>query len=776
MQKMQKNQELEDMGSAIAIVGMSGRFPGANNIKEFWKNLKNGEESIQFFSDEELENSFLEDPNARKDEKVNTQYVKARGILEDVELFDANFFSINPTEAEVMDPQHRIFLECAVHALEDASCVPETYKGIISVYASSYHNMYLLNNLYSNVDLLQTLGSDVIMYHNSHDHLATLLSYKLNLTGASVTVQTACSSSLVAVHLACQSLLTGESDLALAGGVCISVPQKTGYHYQAGGILSSDGHCRSFGAESSGTVFSNAVGIVALKRLEDAAREGDHIYAIIKGSAINNDGSVKAGFMAPSVEGQARVIMEAMSVANVEPNSLDYIETHGTATILGDELEIAALDEVFKKSQLTSLDSKNRIHCALGSVKSNIGHASAASGVVGLIKTALALKHKQLPKSLHCETLNPKIKWDETPFYVNTSLKSWEKRFSNSKSWQEGGQARRAGVSSFGVGGTNAHVILEETPPSLTVTGCGTETRSQDKNASNTRAWQIFALSARTELGLKGYAVDMAAEFMRNDEITLPDLTYTLLTGRNHYEYRVASVVQSGVDPDDFNKKITSDDRVKLGQTFADLTIDETLEKCAIVFMFPGQGSQYARMAQGLYQQEPAFGAIVDECIRLLLKRTGVDLSLLFSFEDATLQNTSIAQPALFIIEYSLAKFLHQLGIKSEYSIGHSIGEYVAACLADVFSLEDALYIVARRGALMQAQKAGSMLVVKLPEPELIQILPQELSIAAINGPDFCVVSGETNAIQKFQQGLSQTEVQSRVLKTSHGFHSAMMD
>ncbi|MFL5663135.1 MAG: type I polyketide synthase, partial [Ktedonobacteraceae bacterium] len=432
-------------GYQVAVVGMAGRFPGAGNVDEFWQNLRNGVESTTFFSDEELleagiDPALLQDPH----------YVKAKPMLKDSDLFDATFFGFTPREAELMDPQHRVFLECVWEALEDACYDPERFTGRIGLYAGQNMNSYLLFNLYPHQELLEQVGAFRIMIANDKDHLTTQTSYKLNLKGPSVTVQTACSTSLVAVHLACQNLLSGECDMALAGGVSVTVPQKTGYMYQEGGKASPDGHCRAFDAQAQGTVFGNGVGVVVLKRLEDALAAGDQVYAVIKGSAINNDGSAKVGYTAPSIEGQAEVIAEALAVAGVEPESISYIETHGTGTPLGDPIELAALSKAFQPF------TAQTGFCAIGSVKTNVGHLNAAAGVTGLIKTVLALKHRELPPSLHFQTPNARIDFAHSPFYVNTQLRPWQ---------AQGEGPLRAGVSSFGIGGTNAHVVLEEAPP-----------------------------------------------------------------------------------------------------------------------------------------------------------------------------------------------------------------------------------------------------------------------------------------------------------------------
>ena len=469
------NTKTDEGIEGIAIIGMSGRFPGAKNIEEFWRNLRGGVEAVSFFSDEELaaagvKPSLLSNPN----------YVRANAILEGIELFDASFFGLNSREAELTDPQHRLLLECAWEALESAGYDSRRYRGAIAVYAGESMNGYLLSNLLSNRDLIELVGFLQTSIRNRNDHLSTQISYKLDLKGPAITVQTACSTSLVAVHLACQSLLNGECEMALAGGVSISVPQKTGYLYQEGGIFSPDGHCRAFDAGAQGTISGNGAGMVVLKRLGDAIADGDCIYAVVRGSAVNNDGAVKVGYTAPSVEGQSRVIAEAQAMAGVDPDTITYIEAHGTGTVMGDPIEVEALTQVFRER------TRRKDFCALGSVKTNIGHLDAAAGVAGLIKTVLALQHKMLPPSLNFEKPNPNID-SANPFYVNSTLCEW----------RADGTSRRAGVSSFGIGGTNAHVVLEEAPVL--------------ESSSESRPWQLLLLSAKTSTALVTVLCSMAS-------------------------------------------------------------------------------------------------------------------------------------------------------------------------------------------------------------------------------------------------------------------------
>jgi acyl transferase domain-containing protein/acyl carrier protein len=726
-------------GFEIAIIGIAGRFPGANNIDEFWQNLRDGVESISFFSDEELvasniDSETLTDPN----------YVKAGGVIEDSEFFDAQFFGFTPMEAQTMDPQHRIFLECALEALEDAGYDAEKYTGSIGIYAGVAVNTYLVNNLLSNHNFVEAMEDMQTIIGSDKDFLTTRVSYKLNLKGPAIVVQTACSTSLVAVHLACQSLLSGECDIALGGGVSIKVPQKRGYFYQEGGIGSPDGHCKAFDANAQGTVGGNGVGIVVLKRLSDALTDGDHLYAVIKGSAINNDGSLKVGYTAPGVEGQAEAIKKALAMAEVLPETVSYIEAHGTGTALGDAVEIAALTQAFR----ASTDKKG--FCAIGSVKTNIGHLNTAAGVTSLIKTALLLKHRELPPSLHFEEPNPEIDFANSPFYVNRQLSERT----------AGKGPRRAGVSSFGIGGTNAHVVLEEAP--------------DKKPAAPSRPWQLLLLSAKTETALETATKNLVEHLKNQPDLNLADAVYTLQVGRRKFSNRRVVVCQN-VD-DAVNALDTADPKRVL-------TALAEMDDRPVVFMFSGQGSQYVNMGLELYRAEPAFREQIDLCAEILKPHLGLDLrDVLYpdekNIDEATrrLTETSMTQPALFAIEYALAKLLAEWGIRPRAMIGHSIGEYVAACMAGVFSLKDALALVATRGRLMQTLPAGAMLAVPLPEAKVSPLLGKQLSLAAINGPSLCVVSGPTEAVDELESRLTAQDVSCRHLHTSHAFHSEMME
>ena len=716
--------EADQFAYEIAIVGLSGRFPGARDVAEFWEHLCAGAELVTFFSD---------DPH----------YVSAEAVLEDIELFDASFFGFTTREAETLDPQHRLFLEESWAALENAGYNSETYPGRVGVFAGESLNTYFLHNLYPNRKLLNSLGASQVVIGNDRDYLATQVSFRMNLKGPSLSIQTACSTSLVAVHLACQSLLNRECDMALAGGVSVSVPQGLGGHYQEGGIISPDGHCRAFDAKARGTVKGSGLGVVVLKRLGDAMNDRDTIHAVIKGSAINNDGAMKVGYTAPAVAGQAAVIEEALALASIEPETVGYVEAHGTGTALGDPVEIAALTQAFR----TGTEATG--FCAIGSVKTNIGHLDAAAGIAGLIKTVLALEHRQIPPSLHFEQPNANIDFINSPFFVNTELRSWDTN----------GAPRRAGVSSFGIGGTNAHVMLEEAPASVSSNSQGSH--------------HLLVLSARTQTALDEATRNLALQLKRCSDLNLADVSYTLSAGRREFEHRFALVCR---DRDEAVAALTAPDRSRV------IAGAPRYAKRPVAFMFPGQGAQYVGMGRELYEREPVFSGELDHCAELLRSSLGVDLREIIYAKDLSpeeaalrLADTRFAQPALFSIEYALAKLWIAWGVVPQAMLGHSIGEYVAACLAGVFSLEDALRLVAARGEIMQRQTRGAMLAVSLTQQEAESYLNEHVSLAAINSPSLCVLSGTIDAIEDLERQLSDAGVICRRLHTSHAFHSAMM-
>ena len=722
----------------VAIIGMAGRFPGAKNIEQFWQNLRDGLETVKHFSEQELlaaglSPELLNHPN----------YVRARGILEEIEMFDAAFFGFNPREAEITDPQHRLFLECSWEALEHAGWDSERFPGSIGVYAGVSMSTYLIN-LISTPQLVESVGSFQIGIGNEKDFMPTRVSYKLNLKGPSINVQCACSTSLVAVCLACQSLLNYQCDMALAGGVTVIVPQESGYIYQAGGIASPDGHCRAFDARAQGTVSSNGVGVVVLKRLADAIADSDTIYAVIKGSAVNNDGGNKIGYTAPSVNGQVKVIAEAQSLAAVEPETISYVEAHGTATAIGDPIEIAAITEVFRAA------TEKKKFCAIGSVKTNIGHVDSAAGVAGLIKAVLALNHKLIPPSLHFETANPQIDFDESPFYISSELTEWASN----------GTPRRAGVNSFGVGGTNAHIVLEEYP--------------LPEPSGQSRPWQALPLSAKSESALISANANLAEHLRRHPTLNLADVAFTLQQGRRAFRHRTAVVCA------DVEGAVAALEGRRPDHVF---NFAQEAEPCAVAFMFPGQGAQHVNMGLELYETEPTYRATIDYCAQFLEPRLGLDLrKLLYPAEGMVaeagrlLNNTRITQPALFATEYALAKLWMDWIGEPQAMIGHSIGEYVAACLAGVLKLEDALLLVAARGQMIQELPVGYMLSVSLAESEIQPLLGEDLSLAAVNAPSLCTVSGAPEAIESLERRLSERRIAYRRLQTSHAFHSKMVE
>ncbi|WP_306422153.1 type I polyketide synthase [Nostoc sp. CHAB 5715] len=727
-------------GLEIAIIGMAGQFPKANDLHQFWQNLQDGVESTTLLTDEQLQKSGVA-PSLLQ----HPDYVKVAATLENIECFDAEFFGFSPREAEILDPQHRLFLECAWSALEDAGYNAQSYAGAIAVYAGSAMNSYLLN-LISHPTIQANVNRYQLFLSNDKDFLTTRVSYKLNLRGPSVDIQTACSTSLVAVHLACQSLLSGECDMALAGGVSLSSP--TGYLYQEGGIYSQDGHCRAFDADAQGTIAGSGLGVVVLKRLEDALRDGDYIHAVIKGSALNNDGALKVSYTAPRIDTQAAVVRAAQAVAQVNPETITYIETHGTGTALGDPIEIAALTQAFRSQ------TNKTGYCAIASVKTNIGHLDAAAGIASLIKTVLALKHKQLPPSLHFQRPNPQIDFPKTPFYVNTNLAHW----------QTDQTPRRAGVSSFGIGGTNAHLILEEAPVII--------------SSSASRPWQLLILSAKTATALSAIADNLASHLKQHPEINLADVAYTLQVGRQAFDHRQMLLCQTTAEA----IQILDDG----GQILTQVAPKERRE---IAFLFPGQGSQYVNMGKELYATEPVFQQQVDYCCELLLPHLGLDLrNLLYpsplpnaqcpmpNAQSPAISQTAYAQPALFVVEYALAQLWISWGIQPQAMIGNSIGEYVAATLAGVFSLPDALKLVAMRGKLMQQCPPGAMLSVAISADTLQPLLSSGLVIAANNAPQLSVVSGTEVEIAKLEQYLNTQNITYRRLQTSHAFHSPLMD
>ena len=729
-------------GMEVAVVGMAGRFPGARNVEEFWQNLRAGKESITHFSAEELLRY-----GDREASIANPNYVRVGRIIEDDDQFDAALFGYSPREAELVDPQQRLFLECAWEALEHAGYDTERFGGLVGVYSGIKLTTYLWN-IYSNPALLASVGELNAQIANDRDYVATRVSYKLGLGGPSINVQSACSTSLVAVHLACQGLLAGEADMAIAGGVSVRTQQIAGYTYREGDILSPDGRIRSFDAEAKGTIFGSGLGAVVLRRLEDALADGDRIWGVIRGTAINNDGAVKVGFTAPGADGQERVIRAAHSVAELNPETISYIEAHGTGTLVGDPIEVTALTRAFRAK------TDKRGFCAIGSVKTNIGHLASAAGIAGLIKTLLALDREELPASINFERPNPQIDFESSPFFVQDKLTPWPRAEA----------PRRAGISAFGIGGTNAHAIVEEAPDA--------------EPSGPSRPWQLLLLSARTESALAAQTGRLLAHLESAPDLPLPDVAYTLAVGRRQLEHRRALVCRDRADAIEV---------LQGGDAKRPLTSARETGAPQLAFLFSGQGSQHVGMFADLYREEPTFRAEIDRCAEILRPHFSPPLDLcevLYptperrSEAEALLAETRLTQPALFVVEWALARQLGAWGIEPQAMLGHSIGEYVAACLAGVFSLEDALALVAARGRLMQAVPPGAMLTVSLPAKEVEALLAEhpDLSLAATNAPKRSVVAGPFAAIEALEAALAARGTTSRRLHTSHAFHSSMME
>ena len=570
--------------SAIAIVGLAGRFPGARDATEFWRNLRDGVESIRPLSDAELLSAGA-DPGWLRD----PSYVKAAGVLDDLAMFDAPFFGVSPKDAGIMDPQHRHFLECAVSALEHAGHAPRTFPGSIGVFAGCGMNAYFVNNLLTNPQLLRSVGLFLLRHTgNDRDFLPTSVSYKLDLRGPSIAIQTACSTSLVAIHTACQSLLAGECDLALAGGVTILVPHGQGYFHRENEPVSPDGHCRPFDRRAAGTVVSSGCGVVVLRRLEDAVRAGDTLHAVIRGSAINNDGAAKVGYLAPSVSGHASVVTEALALAGVGADTISYVEAHGTGTPVGDPIEIAALTQAFRET------TERRGFCAIGSVKSNVGHLDTAAGVASLIKVVKALEHRELPPTLHFEAPNPEIDFAASPFRVNAELRPWAR----------GGTPRRAGISSLGIGGTNAHVIVEEAP----------EPAATDEPQ---RAWQILPLAAKSQSALDAMSGRLAAHLREWPDTALADAAFTLQEGREPWDHRRVVVARSAEGAS-----------LSLEQQDTTSVVSGRREGAGaqVAFLFSGAGAQYPGMGRELYESEPVYREAMDRCLAVVRPLIDFDL------------------------------------------------------------------------------------------------------------------------------------------------------
>jgi phthiocerol/phenolphthiocerol synthesis type-I polyketide synthase E len=727
--------------NAIAIVGMAGRFPGADSVSAFWNNLRCGEESIVTLSEDELIAAGVGEKSL-----ATHAYVKRAALLDGIDEFDADFFGFTPQAARMTDPQHRLFLQCAWHALEDAGYDPAQNDDSVGVYGTSSASGYLLHNLMSHRDSYAIIGQGAtfemvdLSLQNDKDHLATRVAHQFNLRGPALSVQTACSSSLVALHLACQSILNGECDMALAGGASIRVPHHVGYWYQAGSMVSPSGHCRPFDVRADGTIFGSGVAVVVVKSLQAAVEDGDRIHAVIRGSAINNDGSTKMTYAAPNAVGQAEVIAEAHAVADIDASTVSYVETHGTGTPLGDPIEIEGLRQAFEIS-----GAPRPGPCFVGSVKSNIGHLETAAGMAGLIKAILCLKHRAIPATLHFTSPNPELHLDRGPFVVRGEYGPWE--------WDG---VRRAGVSSFGVGGTNAHVVLEEAPA---LSGSDIEPGPQ-----------VLLLSARTAEALEDSRSALAAELSGPDELNLSDVAFTL-AGRRKENIRMAAVVNDQQHAAHV-LRASEHDNVLVGES---VTVETSSERVA--FLFPGQGAQYIGMARGLYESEPVFAQHFDECTAAFDQELGIDLRAeVFDGTGRNLERTDRTQPALFAVEYALAKLIESYGVRAAALAGHSIGEYVAATVAGIFDLSTAAKAVSMRARLMHAAPRGVMVAVALSPDAIAEFLSPGVDLAAVNEPSGCVVAGSEEHIRAFTDRLAEHKIVARRVRTSHAFHSRLMD
>lgn len=747
-----KSSARSSVGSGqYAIVGMAARMPGATDLDTFWDNLVNERESIKLFTKDELDSTL--DPR----DTTDPNYVPARGIIEDATEFDARFFRTPPRNAELTCPQQRIMLELAWTALEDAGVIPNKSSETIGIWAGTYSTSYYIKNLLTNPDIVRQTGEFQLGAMNEKDYIATRVAHALNFTGPAINVNTACSTSLVALIEACKSLDVGHCDVALAGGASVTFPQNQGHLHQTGSIFTPDGHCRPFDADGAGTLFSDGAGVVVVKRLEDAVANHDRIYAVVKGFGINNDGGNKASFSAPSIEGQANAIAMAHAMGQVNAEDIGYIEAHGTATPIGDPIEVTALQTVFE----AQTDKKQ--FCAIGSVKSNIGHTVAAAGVAGLIKTAMALHKEQIPATLHYQKPNPQIDFENSPFQVCDSLTAW----------QRSETVRLAGVSSFGVGGTNAHILLQEAPVQneCNPNGCSAD------NSENELPVAVILVSGKTQEALDQNVANLADALQANaasstcDELN--DVAFSLQNHRDEFSYRAAIVSESFGDASDTLRERKAPRFMKRKSSAAPRDV---------VFMFPGQGSQYVRMGQNLYEHSSVFRENLDRCADLLIPLLGRDLrDVLFpeaGDEEASkeiLKNTQFTQPALFALGYSLAQVWQAWGITPVALMGHSIGEFAAACVAGVFKLEDGLKMIAERGRAMQALPGGSMMSVRLPGSEVEPMLRGEMAIGSYNGPELCVVAGPDDQVAQLQKQLESKDVVCRHLHTSHAFHSPMM-
>ncbi len=732
------DEEFSDSIDAVAIVGMALRLPGALSLDEFWNNLREGVESTTFFSDDQLRAAGVPESSL-----CDPSYVKAFGVLQGADLFDAGFFDMPPREAQILDPQHRQLLECAWESLEHAGYAPGSASigaaGRVGVLAGVGLNSYLLQNLISQSDLIQTLGGWQITLGNDKDFAATRLAYKLDLRGAAINVSTACSTSLVAVAMGCQSLLSFQCDMVLAGGCSIHLPQDQGYWHHPGGTLSPDGRCRAFDAKAQGTLDGNGVAMLVLRRLEDAKKDGDTIYAVIRGFAINNDGALKVGYTAPSVEGQSAVIREAQAMAGVDADTIGYVETHGTGTDLGDLVEITALTDAFRSAGVSSMQQ-----CALGSVKTNLGHLDTAAGAASLIKTVLSLRHAQIPPTLHFSEPNPKLDLERSPFYVNAVLRDWPRLK---------GAPRRAGVSSFGIGGTNAHLVVEEAQSEVA--------------CAASRVWHLLPISARSAAALRRNCLRLAAHLRAHGDVPLADVAYTLQLGRRGFAHRKIILARD-------HREAIAALEADIGElVFAGIVPEH---RRSVVFLFPGQDASYAGMGQTLYRDEPLFRKEVDRCAESVRRLHGVNLNeRMFLPEGSNAMASAVDPLPLFVLEYALAHFWKALGVQPCAMLGYSLGEYVCACLAGVMSLDDALSLAIKGGSLLSLVEPGTLLAVSLPESDLRPLIGAGLGIAMISAPRQCVVGGRPEAVAKLKQTLTAMGASFVVIPLGLPFHTELM-
>ncbi|MCP2028485.1 acyl transferase domain-containing protein/acyl carrier protein [Flavobacterium sp. HSC-32F16] len=725
---MMKNDNKDKTGLELAIIGISCRVPGADNWREFWNNLLDAKESIHFYNDDELENLGVDKTVFSKKD-----YVKAKSVVNNKGSFDNLFFKYSIKEAALMNPTHRMFHENVWEALEDSGYTPDQVKGKISLYAgvgddTNWKAYAMMKNRDGLIDDL------TLNFISSKDHLASLIAYKLNLQGAAYSINTACSSSLAAIHLACRGLLMGESKLAVAGGISLDTSIQKGYEYQEELIYSSDGHCRTFDDGASGTVGSEGSGVVILKKLSDAIEDNDHIYAVIKGSAANNDGNRKVGYAAPSITGQTECIKTAHKLANVEAETIEYIEAHGTGTKIGDPIEVEALNLAF--------NNNSNHNCALGSVKTNFGHTDSASGVIGLIKTALSLKYKKIPPTLHYKKANSEIYFDEGPFYVNAELKEWKGN----------GQPLRAGVSSFGIGGTNVHLILEEAPEPI-------------HNIGEIQKNRVLTVSAKTSSSLKKY-LNKLHTFLEMEDLDLDNLIYTYRVGRTSFNHRIAL---------EFKDKNELLNRLSENYDRSDLFADVSKKK-KTVFLFPGLGSQYSGMVKDIYENQNVFKEKIDEGCNYLKELTGEDFKAILFSENEKIEKQKYAEPLLFLVEYSLAYLLKSFNVLPDYVLGQNIGEYAAAAVSEIFTFEEGLKLMILKSNLLNEKNPNILLSAFLTEEEAEKFINKKISLAVVNGTQQVTFSGMLKEIDDLSNQLSEMGIMNSKLQKKHIDYSNVND